>query len=787
MRRLLLVALAAALLLGAGAVVGLKRLRAGPDLPGGEVALSGLSAPVEVRWDSLGVPHVRAESVHDAVSVQGWLHARHRLWQMDLFGRVLDGRLSELFGERTLTSDRFLRTVGLGRAADETAAGLDPETRGVLEAYAAGVNAAVDGWKGPLPPEFVLLRTRPEPWSVRRVVGMEKIMAWDLAEYGESLSLAMARRALDDEAWDHVRPRYPDWGPVIVEGADRSAGALERAPVPSPSLPVDTGLLARARIPAPARSFLARASVVRASNAWVVGGERSRSGRPIVANDMHLGLDAPTLWYLIALHAPGLHVVGMSLPGAPGVVAGRTRGVAWGFTNGSVDDSDFFVERVDSADPSRYLTPGGSALFGVRTEVIRVRGGDDDTLRVRSTRHGPVITPVEPRAGAELLAFRWVGHEPSTTAAAILEMNRSSTVDGFLRGLSRFSNPHQNVVFADTAGSFGYWLAGRVPLRADGDVPLLPVPGWTGEHDWVEWLPFEENPHVVDPDRGYVVTANNRQSRDSVSVLASGGSWAPPYRAQRIEERIRARRVHDVSSMAEIQLDVESAFATRYRSRAVDAFRGAGLETAAAALEGWDLRATRESREAALFYAWIEETRAGLRRHLYGEATGYLPLRAVERLLEGRVAEAGEIPGAAASRALDGVGGRSWGEVHRLVLDHPLASTPVLGRLLGFGRGPVPREGAHFTVNVASFPATSPPFITTSGPSQRHVSDLADPAGAGHFVLPGGQSGWPAGPHSWDQLRLWLGGELVPLRLEPRGRSHEDGKGFVLRPLLSRP
>ncbi|NIY41627.1 MAG: hypothetical protein GWM92_20035 [Gemmatimonadetes bacterium] len=527
--------------------------------------------------------------------------------------------------------------------------------------------------------------------------------------------------------------------------------------------------------------------MVRASNAWVVGGKRSRSGLPIVANDMHLGLDAPTLWYLIALHAPGIDVVGMSLPGAPGVVAGRTRGVAWGFTNGSVDDSDFFVERVDSADPSRYLTPGGSAPFDLRTEVIRVRGGDDDTLRVRSTRHGPVITPVEARAGSELLAFRWVGHEPSTTAAAILEMNRSTTAEGFLRGLSRFSNPHQNVVFADTAGRFGYWLAGRVPLRAGGDVPLLPVPGWTGEHDWVGWLPFEEHPRVVNPDRGYVVTANNRQSRDSVSVLASGGSWAPPYRAQRIEERILARRVHDAASMAEIQLDVESAFAARYRTRAVDAFRGAGLDSAAAALEGWDLRATRESREAALFYAWIEETRAGLRRHLYGGEPGYLPLRAVERLLEGRVADAGEIPIGAAGRALDGVGGRPWGEIHRLVLDHPLAPVPVLGRILGFGRGPVPREGAHFTVNVASFPATSPPFTTTSGPSQRHVSDLADPAGRGHFVLPGGQSGWPAGPHSWDQLRLWIGGELVPLRLEPGDRSEGGARSLVLRPLISRP
>lgn len=758
------------------------RLRRGGGVEEGKREVTGLQAPVQVLRDSLGVPHVWATSVEDALTAQGYLHARDRLWQMEVLRRVVEGRLSELFGHRTLSSDRFLRALGLEGASEATVEAMDPRTRGMMDAYVRGVNAAIRGWRGPLPPELVALRSRPEPWSPVLAQGIEKVMAWDLTAYGADLSLAEARRTLGPERYRVVQPRDPAWGLTVEQTArgevppmplvDGSSppGAVEapRAPIPghdtdgaaAPWRLPEGRLLASARVPEPLRRLLEPRSSVRASNAWVVGGSRSRSGKPLVANDMHLGLEAPTLWYLMGLHAPGLDAVGLTLPGSLGVLAGRSAGVAWGFSNAYLDDGDFFIERVDPADSTRYLTPEGSRPFRVRVEVIRVADGPPDTVRVRETRHGPIMTPVESRAGEDLLAYRWVAHDPSTTASAVLDMNRARTAREFVDALSGFTDPHQNVVFADTAGTFGYWMAGRLPLRASGRPPLLPVPGWTGEHDWVGYLAFEEHPHAVNPPSGYVVTANNRQARDSVGGLVSPGRWARPFRAQRIAERIRAEEVHDAASMADIQLDVASAFARRYRPAAVRAFRDAGLDSAAAALEAWDLRSERAGRTATLFYAWIGLLQLHLETWLYGEEGGYLPLVAVERLLAGEVPDASGLPSAAAPRALEEARDRLWGAAHQLVLVHPLETVEILDRLFGFGHDPVAREGAHYTVNVAAFGKGPPPWQVTSGPSQRHVSDLADPDGRGGFILPGGQSGFPGHPHAWDQLPRWRRGEL---------------------------
>ena len=749
------------------------RLRTGVGPREGDLTVAGINGPVEILRDSLGVPHVWAEDPVDLFFAQGFLHATDRLWQLELFRRLPGGQLSELLGAAALPADRFMRTVGMGAAAERSLAAIDDSVATVIESYAAGYNAALDAWQGPLPPEFVLLRAQPGRWTAANTVAMEKIMAWDLSEYHTGLNLARARNALTDEFWDLVRPGYPEWGTTILGDAptgdgDDAGDGDTRAAVSSRGgddpIRVSDGLLAAAALPPAAADLLDMASVVRASNSWVVGGERSRSGKPLLANDMHLGLDHPNIWYLMGLHAPGIDIVGMTLPGAPGVVAGHSRAVAWGFTNAMVDDSDLFVERVDPSDSTRYLTPGGSEPFDARTEVIRIRGGVADTIQVRATRHGPVVTPVEPRAGGELLSFRWIAHESGSAAGAILAMNRARSVGEFLDGLAGFANPHQNVVFADSAGDWGYWMAGRVPLRAHGTVATVPVPGWTGDHDWVGWLPFQDHPHALRPSVGYVATANNRQTRAPVSDRITD-SWAPPFRAQRISELIEAQPLHDTESMRMIQLDVRSAFVTRHRADAARAFREAGLGGAAAALDAWDGAAGLESSEATLFFAWIEEVRRGLRLRAYGEDRGYMPDRAVRRALEGALGDLGALPSVAAVAAMELAGGMRWGEAHQLTLNHSLARVPVVGRLMGFGKGPMPREGSPHSVNVADYGGGSFPYRVAAGPSQRHVVDMADPDGSGGFILPGGQSGLPDHRHSWDQLERWQRGDLWLLPL----------------------
>jgi penicillin amidase len=366
-------------------------------------------------------------------------------------------------------------------------------------------------------------------------------------------------------------------------------------------------------------------------------------------------------------------------------------------------------------------------------------------------------------------------------------MTQAGSVEEFLTAMRTFDDPHQNVVFADTAGAWGYWMGGRVPLRASGTAPQLPVPGWTGEHDWVGWLPFEEKPHVLAPERGYIATANNMQTAEPVARLVSDGNWfgSSAYRAQRISELLEAGDQHDAASLLAIQMDMKSVLVDRYLDDAVAAFRSAGLGDLAARLDAWDRNETVESTEATLFYAWWTALRLGFRDRYYGGRQGYFPDRVAEDALDGALPLP---PGVAeeAARAAAAYADMPWGEAHTLTLDHPLGSVPVLGRLLRFGRSGIPRPGSSNTVNVAPFSGTHPPFRSVHGPSQRHVVDMADPDGSGGFILPGGESGYPDNPHSFDQLDLWREGRLwlLPLardrveartvatvRLEPGGGS----------------
>jgi penicillin amidase len=766
------------------AFMGVRHLRTGPGIETRTLSAEGLAQPVEILYDSMGVPHIYASSLEDLLFAQGHVHATHRLWQMETSRRAIQGRLSEVFGPTTLESDRFLRTIGLGKAAEEGMPPRDTPIYRLMERYSQGVNSAIEGWEDLLPPEFVLLRFRPEPWSPVLVQGMEKIMAWDLADYSKGLSLAAAREELGDSAFAPLWPSYPDWGVTIVEGwpenlEDRPwAGPPTDSPQPTtppqpPPLPPapNPNLIAQATVPAHAARLLDMASAVRASNSWVVGGQKSLSGKPLLANDMHLALNAPNIWFLVGLHAPGYEVVGMSLPGAPGVVAGHSRAMAWGFTNAMVDDSDFFIEQVNPDDSTQYLTSDGWAAFETREETIQVKGGDPITETVRSTRHGPVITPVERRAGDQVLAFQWVAHQPAGTFAALLDMGRARNAEEFLEAMKAFDNPHQNVVFADTSGAWGYWMGGHVPSRASSTPPHLPVPGWTGEHDWIGWVPFAEKPHVLAPARGYVTTANNAQDRGELARLVTDNGWFDPYRAQRISQLLEATDLHDAESLLAIQMNPGSAFVDRHIGRAVEAFRRAGFESLALRLERWDRLADLESTEATLFHTWWASFHRAFRRHYYGGGGGYFPDRILEKALEGTLATPPELalpPGLAeeAARAAAEFADLPWGEAHQLRLDHFLSGVPYAGSLFRFGRSEIPRVGGPYSVNVAGFGGTRPPFQTGYGPSQRHVVDMADVDGSGGFILPGGQSGYPDNRHSFDQLELWREGRLWLLPLD---------------------
>ena len=774
MKRLAFVtgALVAVALLAAAGAVWYART-ATPDYSG-TITLDGLDSAVEVWYDSLGVPHVWARSLDDLVFAQGYLHARERLWQMELLRRVAQGRLAEVFGPRFEVSDRFLRVLGLWRAAGIEEEALAPEERRLFERYSAGVNAWIRTRRGALPPEFLLLRIQPEPWTPRHVAAVQKLMSMDLSSYQSDVANAQAIRRLGEEKVRLLTPAYPSWAPTIIEG-------------PEPPEP-----------PPIAAALLEASSMRRASNSWVIGGQRTRSGKPILANDMHLALRAPGLWYLMALHAeePRLDVAGMTIPGAPLVIAGHNRAVAWGFTNAMVDDADVFIERLDPADSTRYLTPDGSLPFEVVPETLRVRGRDSVAImNVRWTRHGPVLPSAGQGTGGEVLALQWTAHQPSRTARAIVRLNLARGPDDVFRAAEDFDDPHQNVVFADTAGHIGYVMSGRVPLRGPDrrPPPIVPVPGWTGEWDWTGELPFEQHPRLLDPPQGYIVTANNRQAAGAIADLI-GSEWAGGFRAHRIREMIRAAGRVDADAVHRMQLDVRDALAERYRDRAVAAATRANLPERARLLAEWDLEARQDSRAAALFYTWYERLRRASGASLYGEADGgavTIPRALMNEVLERRALawvegegarESFDSLAAAAMRAADSlVGERTWGEIHRVEIAHELAAVRWLAVLLGLNVGPVPHAGSPTTVNVASHDGGFP-FITRYGASQRHVVDMADVDGAGGFILPAGQSGVPFSRHYRDQFERWRSGGLWPIPLDrERARARRVGT-LWLRP-----
>jgi penicillin G amidase len=795
MRRKLLYALAALVALLVVAIAGGRVWlgRAAPD-PARDGTIAGLAGPVEVWRDSMGVPHLWAGSEEDLFRAMGYVHAQDRLFQMEMFRRVADGRLAEMMGGELVDTDRFLRTLGMGRSAGEQEARLAPEDRAMLQAYADGVNAWIGTRRGPLPPEFVTLRVRPEPWTVRNSLSIAKIMAWDLAEWNLGLDLQAAIDVVGEERARDLFPAYPDSGLTILGDDARWRGRDTAAPpAAAPPAPRVSGAVPLPRVPPLALELLDAVSIARASNSWVIGGSRTASGKPILANDMHLALRAPPIWYLAALHGGGVNVTGMTLPGVPVVVAGHSERVAWGFTNAYVDDTDFFVEEVDPDAPNRYRTPDGWAEMVVRLDTIRVKGGEPVLHTVRWTRNGPVLSDVEPRrSGNRVLAMRWSSHEPSGEVRALLGMNRARSADEFLQALRGFDNPHQNVVFADVDGRFGYWMAGRVPVRRGGD-GVLPVPGWTGEGDWTGWLEFDDHPHALDPADGFVVTANNRQVGPEYPHHIST-HWADPFRAMRIRRLVEAGSRFTAAEVAAQQMDVRDLWALGHLPRAVAAAERAGEGEAAALLRGWDGGAGVDSRPAALFYTWYDELRSRVGDDEFGEAPVYFPRSAFDRLLErggGAWADDVRTPEvetldalevAAMRTALKRVAGRTWGELHTVTVAHPLGSVAALERIFGLNLGPFPSPGSMHTVNVAGWGARRPPFRTGHGASQRHVVDMGDVDGAGGFILPGGQSGIPFSPHYADQMPLWREGRLWRIPLDRRAAEARTVARMTLRP-----
>ena len=824
LRRLSLFVVMAILI--AGGVLAVQVIRSFPKLDG-TLQLPGLAKPVSIGRDASDVTHIQASSPLDAWRAMGFVHAQERGWQLEFNRRIMHGELSEALGPATLDIDKMKRTLGIMPMARLQLKNLSPLAQAALHAYSEGIQEA---WRtgAVLPsPEFQILGLRAGgksglAWQAEDSVGWALMMALDLGgNWGQDFARLTSSKVLNNEQLWQLMPPYPGEQPATS--------------VDLPELYKQLGVFAPVKISPQARtsrptemdekrSLLAQWSTDwvrdmgilegKGSNNWVVPGSHTESGKPLLANDPHLALSAPAIWYFARMQAPesvwqgqslpALDVMGATLPGLPFVVLGRTHGVAWGFTNTGPDVQDLYLEQLDPTRPDHYRTPEGWAAFASRNETIRVKGQGDVTLSVRSTRHGPVISDVQPQytglinTSAYVVSLQWSALTPENhTVDAGMQANWAQNVVQLEQAFALHHAPMQSVVMADTQGDVAYRAIGKVPERLAGnDIRgVAPAPGWLVQYDWQGWIPYEENPALNSAQinaKGWHATANQNILPPGYPHFL-GADWTTPERFDRIEQLLAATSKHNLLSMQTAQNDVLSLGAKALLPKALKARPAHVLgDQAMQLLSDFDGRMHPNSAAALILNVWVDEvTRAllvpslGADRFLglYGKRH-FRP--AVEGILERDdkfwCGDAGcaSLVNKAMDRSLSRISeklGRNpsqwrWGAWHPAVSSHkPFGKVPGLNALFDVR---VESAGDLFTVNVGQYWANdkTEPFANRHAASLRAVYDLSS-AGDSRFIYQTGQSGHVFSPRSRDMSKDWSQGQYRDLRWPNSAYRHE--------------
>jgi len=774
------------------------------------LTLAGLRAPVTIRRDERGIPHIEASNEADLYFAQGYATASDRLWQMDLLRRTARGELAEIFGRLMLEEDKRHRIYGFAALSESLVSRTSAATRAAFEAYARGVNAYIethDGKETPLPVEFQIIGYKPRPWRPADSLVIGKIFAETLSTtWPTDISRAMladlppARRAelLPDSSTldvivvgsDNDKSQSPSKNRKKPAAKSRAAngGAANGRAASLPSLDERerVELLAEVeRVTALERSSLERVGLYMegraVSNNWVASGKRTASGKPLLANDPHLPASAPSIWHMAHMRAPGLHVAGVTAPGAPGIIIGHNEHLAWGMTNLDPDVQDLYLERFSADKKNFYETPAGLREAEVRREEIKVRKGLTDastetvTFDVTTTRHGPIILERD----GKRYALRWTALDPERTEFdAFYKINRARNWNEFRDALGSYSGPTQNFVYADAAGHIGYYGAGRIPLRQSGD-GSVPLDGATDAGEWTGFIPFDELPHVYDPPSGLIVTANSRVVGHSYPHHLTH-EWSAPYRSRRIYDLLSRKQKLTAADYRAVQGDVYSIGGTTFARAAAQllntlppradvagqsTFDPVRLRGAASSLAEWDGRVTAESRVAPL----VAEMSAAFRRRILNEALGEARARSYRwsssdlffnRVVTEHPAEwlpkgfenYGELMRACFDDARAALSKRlgadeaqwTWGRYTPARFPHPLAFVPLIGQRFAIEPFPLNGSGwsASATVNVGA------------NVSMRLIADASDWDKTQQGITLG-QSGDPSSPHWSDQLADW--------------------------------
>jgi penicillin amidase len=806
-----------ALVLGA---VGIYLARSSFPKVDGQVKLSGVTSAVDIYRDSYGIPQIYAQNAHDLFFAQGYVHAQDRFYQMDFWRHIGSGRLSEMFGKSEVDTDIFLRTLGWERVAQQELINMSSDERALLQAYADGVNAYLAGHKGAaLSLEYAVLKllTRgysPEPWQPVQTLTWGKVMAWDLSSQGKSeAERAILLKTLTPQQIADLYPAYPADHPQVVPNFSlgttpiTSTYAMQGVKSLVALSPAFQGLYKKiARVDA----TLGPAGNDIGSNNWAISGSRTATGKPFLANDMHLDEQMPSIWYEIGLHCTPLssacpyNVAGFSFAGVPGVIVGHNDRIAWGFTNVAPDVLDLYIEKINPSNANQYEVNGQWVDMTTVTETIKVAGASPVALTVRYTRHGPVVfdnpashKDIQDTWGTPLpsdfaISMRWTALEPVNLFKAVFGIDAAQNWDEYRQAARYFAVPSQNMVYADIDGNIAYQTPGNIPMRLAGHNGDYPVPGWTDEYEWQGYIPFDQLPNAYNPTSGYIVSANNAVVGTSYPYLITD-EWDYGFRAARIVQMIETasgpidaayiQKMHGDDYNASAAVLVPLLFQLNIQDAHLDSLRDV--------LKGWDYQNRMEQAAPALYNAfwrallsrtfhdnlpkdywpdgdsrWFEVVRNLVQTpdsawwDDQGTSTKETRDDILKLALSDAVTELEKSLGSDASKW-------AWGSLHTVTFHNQTLGISGVGPIEAiFNRGPFAVSGGSSIVNATAWDAFEADpqlaYLVTSLPSERLIVDLSD-LPASQSVITTGESGHAYHPNYVDQADLWRNIQYHPM------------------------
>jgi penicillin G amidase len=764
----------------------------------GIIVVNGLHRDVTVDRDRWGIPHIRADSTEDMVEAQGYVMAQDRLWQMDLLRRAARGQLSEIFGPAVLSVDKKFRTLGFGRAAEREAEAASGEPRVIVEAYARGVNRFIEQHQNQLPLEFSLLQYKPQSWTPADTFVIGGYMYETLTDtWEDELNRAKVIEHVGlDRAKDLFSPEAAMDHFIVGDPNDKKDGSQHahsrddedddddemesddviKAQNLKPGVPSEDEIPAgiNSMLWPVARDFLSgtnrevRQSL--GSNNWVVSGAHTATGKPLLANDTHLELSVPSIWYQVHLTAPGWNVAGFTFPGAPLVVIGHNDRIAWGFTNNGADVQDLYIETFNPAAPDEYRVNGAWKRAQTLDEVIHVKGQADEHVVVVSTRHGPVVR----RDGNKGYALRWTATEPGALSNSYNWLGAATNWDEFRKVIKLSWGPAQNAVYADVAGNIGYVMSARVPIRKKGHGEV-PVPGDTDDYEWTGYIPFEQLPQALNPESGLIVTANARVTGPDYKPYLTD-RWEEPYRTARIFDLLQGRHDLRPEDMLKVQNDTYSyphMFLAEQLSAAAKSVppRDGRARYLIPQLKDWNGIANADSVEVSFLQAVRRSLLEMILQPYLGNDTELYEWRSMaflQKVLTERPAKwlppgyknYEELLTAAADHAVSKLAEQTksqrpkdwpWKRFNSLQMLHPMGQAGILKLL--FSISDKPQSGTAYSVRAAG---------KRHGPSERFV---ANPANWDDSILliTSGESGQLASSHYTDQFTFWYEGKPIVL------------------------